>query len=119
MKKKFAIAFVLTVLFANVFTSCREKLKDVTGIVTAVDMTGDHAGDTIHTVRLYNGEDTLLFTVKDARYTNGIMLVGDSADISYISGHGDTLRALLVHVKPAPTKVINLETDTTKTLLTR
>ena len=117
--KKYAIALALTVLSVNVFTSCKEKLKDVTGVVTAVDMTGDHTGDTIHSMRLYNGEDTLLFTVKDARFTNGIMLVGDSADISYISGHGDTLRALLVHVKPTPAKVINLETDTTKTLLTR
>lgn len=75
--------------------------------------------DTLKTMKLYNGEDTLLFALKDAQYTNGVMMKGDSVQVNYIKGHGDTLRALLVYVKPAPAKVIDLKVDTTKVLLTK
>lgn len=109
----------MVAISANVLLSCKPKLKDVSGVVTDVDMTGDHDGDTVHTMRLFNGEDTLLFKMDDAQYSNGLMLKGDSVNVSYIHGKGDTLRALLVHVKPAPARIVNIETDTTKTLLTK
>lgn len=117
--KKYFIALGLVVISANVLLSCKPKLKDVNGVVTDVDITGNHTGDTVHTMCLFNGEDTLLFKMDDAQYSNGLMLKGDSVDVSYIQGKGDTLRALLVHVKPTPAKVINIKTDTTKTLLTK
>ena len=48
-----------------------------------------------------------------------LMMKGDSVQVHYVKGHGDTLRALLVFVKPTPAKVIDVSKDTTKVLLTR
>lgn len=117
--RKYLLAAIAVALTVGSLSSCKQKLKQVDGVVTGVDITGDHHGDTVHTMRLYDGADTLLFAMKDAEYTNGLMIKGDSARIHYIKGHGDTLRALVVYVKPAPVKTIDLKTDTAKTLLTR
>lgn len=115
--KKYLLTLAVIALSVGTFTSCKEKLKEVDGVVTSVE--ASHLGDTVKSMKLYNGEDTLILALKDAQYTNGMMLKGDSVNVSYIKGHGDTLRALLVHVKPTPAKVVNIEADTTKTLLTR
>lgn len=117
MMKKYLIALAVVVLSFSIFTSCKEKLKDASGIVTGLE--ASYMGDTVKSMKIYDGEDTLLFSLDKAQYTNGLMIKGDSVDVSYVKGNGDTLRALLVHVKPVPAKVINLDTDTTKTLLTR
>lgn len=115
--KKYLFAAFAIVLTISTFTSCKEKLKDATGVVTSVETS--YMGDTIKSMKLFNGEDTLVFSLDQAQYSNGLMIKGDSVDIGYVKGNGDTLRALLVHVKPTPAKVIDIETDTTKTLLTR
>jgi hypothetical protein len=117
--RKYLLAVAAVGLVLGALSSCKPKLKDVSGLVTDVDMEGTTRHDTVNTMRLYNGEDTLLFSMKDAQYNNGMVLKGDSADVSYIAGNGDTLRALLVHVKPRPAQVIKVTVDTTKTLKTR
>ena len=98
-------------------TSCKPKLKDVTGVVTSVETS--YLGDTVKSMKMFDGQDTLVCNVREARLNNGMMIVGDSVDVSYVAGKGDTLRALLIHVKPRPAQVIKVEVDTTKTLLTR
>ena len=115
--KKYLIALASVALLAGSLTSCKEKLKNMDGVVTNVETS--NMGDTVKSMRLYNGEDTLIFNLKDAEYNNGLMMKGDSVQVHYIKGHGDTLRALLVFVKPAPAKVIDINKDTTKVLLTR
>lgn len=115
--KKYLFAFVVIATLASSLVGCKPKLKDMKGVVTYID--SDRLGDFIKSMKLTNGEDSFVFTMDKVQFDNGIALVGDSVDVSYIEGRGDTLRALLVHVKPTPAKVINLETDTTKTLLTR
>lgn len=75
--------------------------------------------DNVKSMKLYDGEDTLLFGLKDAEYNNGIMMKDDSVQVYYVKGHGDTLRAMLVYVKPRPAKVIDITKDTTQMLLTR
>lgn len=117
--RKYLFSLLALGLAACSLNSCKQKLKEVSGVVTEVAMSGDYQSDTIHTMRIFNGEDTLLFSLKDAQYNNGVMLKGDSVQVGYIKGKGDTLRALLVYVKPAPAKVINIEVDTTKEVMTR
>ncbi len=87
------------------------------GVVKSIDAT-KHTHEPL-SMKIYDGQDTLVFNLREAQYNNGIMLDGDSVKVHYIKGHGDTLRALLVYVKPAPVKVIDLEKDTTKVLLTK
>ena len=60
----------------------------------------DLGGDSLTTMQVTDGSDTLLFKLADARFTNGIMMGGDSVTIHYIQGRGDTLRALIVNVLP-------------------
>ena len=98
-------------------SSCKEKLKRVDGVV--IDVEASQLMDTVKSMKLYDGEDTLLFGLKDAEYNNGIMVKGDSVQVHYIKGHGDSLRALLVYVKPRPSRVIDLKVDTTHVLLTK
>ncbi len=108
---------MVSIAILGSLSSCKEKLKHVDGVVTSVE--ASQMMDTIKSMKLYDGEDTLLFGLNDAEYNNGIMVKGDSVQVHYIKGHGDTLRALLVYVKPHPTKVIDLKVDTTKVLLTK
>lgn len=116
MKKYFfAWAILLGCVFS--FASCQEKIKETQGVVTSVD--GSQYGDTIRSMKMLADGDTLVFTLKDARFDNGVMLKGDRVKVHYISGNGDTLRALLVYVKPNPSKVIEIKQDTTKQLLSR
>ena len=113
--KKFVFVWIALISIIFSLSSCKEKIKDVEGVVTSVDINGD----TIRSMKVFNGEDTLIFTVKDAQYDNGVMLANDNVKVHYLSGNGDTLRAVLVYVKPRPSKVIELEPDSTKPLLTR
>ncbi len=87
------------------------------GVVTDVETS--RLVDTIKSMKICDGQDTLLFSLKDAEYNNGLMIKGDSVQVHYIKGHGDTLRALLVYVKPTTSKTIDLKKDTTEVLLTK
>lgn len=111
--------FVWVILLGCIFSlaSCEEKIKEKDGVVTSVD--ASQYGDTIYSMKVFDGEDTLVFSLKDARYDNGIMLKDDKVKVHYLKGNGDTLKAVLVYVKPNPSKVIELKPDTTKQLLSR
>ena len=116
MKNLLKTAFVI-VLCASSLTSCKPKLKKVTGVVANVEMS--NLGDTLKSMKLVHDKDTMVFSLKEARYSNGEMMKSDSVDVHYVKGNGDTLRAMLVFVKPKPSKVIDIKADTTKELLTR
>lgn len=115
--KKYLFVLLATVLSVGFLASCKQELRQVDGVVTSVETS--RMGDSVKAMRLFDGADTLLFSLRDARYNNGVMLKGDSVQVGYIKGHGDTLCALLVYVRPAPAKVIDIKADTTKQILTR
>ena len=99
------------------FSSCEEKLKEKEGVVTSVE--GSKMGDTIYSMKVYDGTDTLLFSLKDARYSNGVMITDDQVRVNYLNGNGDTLRAMLVYIQPKPSKAIEIKPDSAKELLSR
>lgn len=116
--KKYLIALMMTAAVCATLTSCSEKLKKASGVVANVE--SSNLGDTLKSMKLFDGEDTLVFALKEAQYNNGVMLAKDSVDVYYLKGHHtDTLRAMLVYVKPQPAHVIEVKVDTTKKLLTR
>ena len=116
MKKNIILwSLLLGGIFA--FSSCKEKIKDKDGVVTSVSMS--QLGDTLYSMKIFDGKDTLVFSLRDAEYDNGVMLKDDQVTVHYIKGNGDTLRALLVYVKPSATKTIEIKPDTTKELLSR
>ncbi len=117
MKRRIQIIALTALVITGSLSSCKEKLKHVDGVVA--DVEASQRMDTLKSMKLYDGEDTLLFGLKDAEYNNGIVVKGDSVQVHYIKGHGDSLRALLVYVKPRPAKSIDLKVDTTQVLLTK
>lgn len=65
-----------------------------------------------------NGKDSLLFNLDKARFTDGVAFTGDSVIVNYIDGREGKYRALVVTVLPRRSKVIELNKDTNKKLLT-
>ena len=96
MKKSILIFAVIGVLLAALVSCSDNKIKDVRVLVATLDM----KGDTLNAMKTTLDGDTLLFSLKDVRFNNGIMLHGDSVIVNYIKGHGDTLRALVVTILP-------------------
>lgn len=75
--------------------------------------------DSLVSVNVANGSDTLLFHAEDARVVNGMFINGDSVNINYIEGEKDTLRAMVISVLPKPIRTIDLNVEQSDTLLTR
>ena len=96
--KKLILSLVTLCALACSLSSCKSKpeLRELRGQVASVDL----SGDSLTTMLVADGTDTLLFKLSDARFTNGIMMGGDSVTVHYIQGRGDTLRALIVNVLP-------------------
>ena len=115
--KKCLIAWVVLLGCTFSFSSCEEKLKEKEGVVTSVD--ASKLGDTFYSMKVYDGTDTLLFSLKDARYSNGVAIKDDQVRVNYINGNGDTLRAMLVYVQPKPSQAIEIKPDSSKELLSR
>lgn len=96
------------------FTGCKEKIKNVRGVVATIE----HQGDTLLNMKVRSDEETLVFKLDDARFNMGVMLEGDSVLVNYVKGHGDSLRALIVTVLPRPTRYLEDEIDPSKEILT-
>ena len=96
--KKLILSLVALCALVPVLTGCggHRELKELRGMVASVAM----AGDSLTTMKVTVDADTLLLKLADARFTNGVMMGGDSVTVHYIEGRGDTLRALLVNVLP-------------------
>lgn len=96
--KKLILSLVALCALTSALTGCKgqRELKELRGKVASVAM----AGDSLTTMKVTVDADTLLLKLADARFTNGIMMGGDSVTVHYIEGRGDTLRALIVNVLP-------------------
>jgi hypothetical protein len=96
-------------------TSCGKKeLKETKGVVTNIEL----KHDSLFCAKILVDEDTLLFKLADARFINGVFINGDSVNITYIEGHKDTLRALVVNVIPQAIRYLNPEAAKNDTLIT-
>lgn len=80
------------------FTSCEEKIKTVHGLVTQVEA----SGDTLVSMKIRTGEDSLLFNLDEVKFNNGVMMAGDSVIVDYYSGEGDYNRAAVITLLPRP-----------------
>ena len=106
MKKILRVSSFLALALALTLTGCKPKLKNVHVYVTKVDLSGDTLkGFTGRTV-----EDSIKFSVDQARFNNGVMYLRDSVIVDYIDGKNDTARALVVTVLPKNGKVLDLDT---------
>lgn len=114
MKKPLAIFCVMIFCTISMLTGCKEKIKNVRGMVVAIE----HDGDTLLNMKVRTPEDTLIFKLDDARFNMGVMLEGDSVLVNYVKGHGDSLRALIVTVLPRPARYLENEIDSSKEVLT-
>ncbi len=102
--RKCILAFILLCVSLVSFTGCgKNELKDVRALVASIEV----KGDTLKSMKATVDGDSLLFSLKDARFNNGVMLHGDSVIINYIKGRGDTLRALVVTILPKAPSYFN------------
>lgn len=114
MKKFFAIFCIAALGMTMTFTSCKEKIKTVRGKVASVE----NHGDTLISMKVTDGEDSLKFNLDEAKFNNGIMLIGDSVIVNYFNGKDDAYRAAVITVLPRPTQYLDKEIDSTKELKT-
>jgi len=113
--KKTIFAFTLLCGFILTLASCGGKeIKDITGLVTSFDT----KGDSITSTKLLVNGDTIIFKMTDARFINGMFMVGDSVKISYIEGRNDSLRALIVNIIPPTPHYFDAEAAKNDTLVT-
>ena len=106
MKKILSVSSFLALALALTLTGCKPKLKNVHVYVTKLDVSSD-------TLKGFTGrttEDSIKFSVDQARFNNGVMLLRDSVIVDYIDGNNDTARALVVTVLPKNGKVLDLDT---------
>ena len=114
MKKFFAIYCIVALGMTLTITSCKEKIKTVRGKVASVE----NHGDTLISMKVTDGEDSLKFNLDEAQFNNGIMLIGDSVIVNYFNGKDDAYRAAVITVLPRPTQYLDQEIDSTKELKT-
>ena len=116
MKKVFLLAVICLSLVTYVGCSGKKELKEMKGVVTYIWA----VQDSLVSVNIASGSDTLLFHAEDARVVNGMFINGDSVTINYIEGEKDTLRAMVISVQPRPVRTIDLNSDEkSDSLLTR
>ena len=106
MKKILRVSSFLALALSLTLTGCKPKLKNVHVYVTKLDLSSD-------TLKGFTGrttEDSIKFSVDQARFNNGVMYLRDSVIVDYIDGKNDTARALVVTVLPKNGKVLDLDT---------
>lgn len=114
MNKSICLFACACFLGSMVLTGCKKELKNVRGVVKTVIIDND----TLRSLTVMNGEDSIVFHLEDARFNNGLMVPRDSVIVDYIDGKNDTARALVVTVLPAAAKPIDLKDNKRKDLLT-
>lgn len=99
MKKTFLALVVLCGMSAS-FTACKPELKNVRGQVKSVEI----QNDSLKSMVLSVDDIDNIVKLTDAKFQNGIAMVGDSIILDYIDGRADSLRGLVVTVLPHSVK---------------
>lgn len=96
--KNSILTLVILLCSLTVIIGCggKNELKEIRALVTSVDL----SNDSIKSMTASLDGDSLIFTMKDVRLNNGMMIKGDSVIINYIDGRNDSLRALVVTILP-------------------
>lgn len=97
MKKTF-LALVVLCGMAVAFVGCQPELKNARGQVKSVEI----KNDTLKSMVLAIDGQEKVVKLTDAKFQNGIALVGDSVILDFIDGRADSLRGLVVTVLPKP-----------------
>lgn len=84
------------------------------GKVTSVD----YNGDTLLSMKVSADGEEYVFSLDEAQFNNGVMLVGDSLIVNYFNGRHDMLRAAYVTLLPRPVNYLKDEVDKSKPLKT-
>lgn len=116
MKKTFTfLAASLALVMSMTLTGCKKELKKVRGVASTVIIDDD----TLRSLTVLTGEeDSIIFHLEDAQFTNGMMMPRDSVIVDYIDGKNDTARALVVTVLPAAAKYVDPTQNANKELIT-
>lgn len=96
--KNSILTLVILLCSLTVIIGCggKNEIKEIRALVTSVDL----SNDSIKSMTASLNGDSLIFTMKDVRLNNGMMIKGDSVIINYIDGRNDSLRALVVTILP-------------------
>ncbi|HBF06516.1 MAG TPA: hypothetical protein DDW28_10725 [Prevotella sp.] len=105
MRKVFLFLVVSVCVLLSLGSCGKKELKNVRGLVKSVQIDND----TIRSLTVVCGEDSMIFNLDSARYNEGIMVPADSVIVDYIDGKGDTAIALVVTVLPRAAKIIQQE----------
>jgi hypothetical protein len=111
MKKLLGFLFVVLAV-SMLSVSCRKEVRGgVSGII-------DELNDSVMVARTADGK--VIFDIRNANYTNGAVMYGDSVVIVYV-GDLSEKRAVAEVIKliPKPSPVVTDVVDTTKVLMTR
>lgn len=96
-------------------TSCnKQEAKKISGIVKKVSMDDD----TLKDLTLITGQDSMVFSLDNVRFNNGVMLPEDSVTVYYAEGKNDTARAFIVSVHPKASVIVIPENNKNKKLIT-
>ncbi len=114
MKKSIFVFTVACFALTLGITSCKKELKNVRGEVRNVVIDDD----TLRSLTLQVGEDSMVFHLESARFNNGMMLPHDSVIVDYLDGDNDTAKAFVITVLPKPQKTIDPSKNENQKLLT-
>ena len=97
--KKLFFTLAVVALVVTAMTGCKNKgVQNVRALVKHVQI--ENRTLLSMTVNVGDDNDSLVFSLDDARIQQGIMMPGDSVIVDYIEGHNDTLRAVVVTLLP-------------------
>jgi len=106
MKKIFK--YILPICVCIFLSSCGHKIKRCSGVVTYI------LNDTM---KMKVGNKDAIFFIKGVDYDGGVVVVNDSAEITYV-GSNLNGRAVLIRLIPPKSHIIDIKKDTTKELMT-
>jgi len=97
MKKTFLVLVILLGI-SVFFVGCKTELKNLRGQVKSLEIKNDTLKSMVLSV---DGQEKVV-KLTEAKFQNGIVIVGDSVILDYIDGRADSLRGLVVTVLPKP-----------------
>jgi len=106
--KKLSATTLLLALACGALHSCREDIKTCAGKIKELN-------DTVMVASI--GDYDIAFDIRKAECDNGAVMLDDSVTVHYIGDLKDRkARALLIHLMPQPSRVVDAVYDPSKKL---